>query len=500
MPNINAQWVTNHNPLFMPSVTKPAAYSSYTDPIFGTSVERISDCISLGFDGVVPDYSKRQAWNADESYLLLRSGTSDALLCNGNNYSFIKVLSGVAGEDVFWHPSDPNILYYNSDSILFSYTISTDIATQVHAFTQYTWANTRGEGNMSYDGRYYAVVGQKYNYTTGDVVFKDIVVYDIQTNTEISSMPIPQDSISGFDWTSISPLGNYVVVDYADETTGRYHGVEVYDRNMNFIWQKPLGAGHSDLGLDGSGDEVLVMDVYNADSNKTYLKKFRLSDGQETILMEVSELFDLHICLRNQQRHDWCFISTFDFTGRLTDDSLSWLPFEDEIFALKLDGSGDVQRIAHHHSRRFSPSTYDPDHSVYWAEPHATVCRHGDCIIFGSNWRQNMTQQNSVDAYLVDFRNFVGMNELNQPENKIDIFPNPAQDRAFVKLNIGNQNKVDLELFDISGKKLLTISENIIDQNNNLIELNIGAFSQGLYLCKVTTAENSYTKLLEKSW
>lgn len=391
-------------------------------------------------------------------------------------------------------------LYYNADSILFSYDITTDIATELHAFTAYTWANTRGEGNMSLDGMYYAVVGQQYNYVSGDVIFKDIVVYDLQANSEISVMPIPQDSITGFDWTSISPLGNYVVVDYADETTGRYHGVEVYDRNMNFMWQKPLGAGHSDLGIDAGGNEMLVMDVYNADSNKTYIKKFRLSDGQETTLLEVSQFFDLHISLRNEQRREWCFISTFDYTGRLTDDSLSWLPFEDEVFALKLDGSGDVQRIAHHHSRRFSPSTPDPDNSVYWAEPHATVSRNGDRIIFGSNWRQNMELQNSVDAYLVDFGNFVGLNEVDPPEEKINIYPNPAQGRIFIELNLDKQYNVDVELFDISGKEMLTVSGKVLDQNNNILEINLSDFPQGLYLCRVSTTENIYIKLLEKSW
>lgn len=498
--NLSAQWVTNHNPIFMTNVTKPSVYTTYSDPKFGTTVERITDCIAQGYNGIVPQYSKRQAWNSDESKLLLFSGDGEALLCDGNDYSFIKALSGVSGEDVFWHSTDPNTLYYNADSILYSYNTTTDIAAELHAFTAYTWANTRGEGNMSLDGRYYAVVGQQYNYISGNVVFKDIVVYDLQANSEISVMPIPQDSISGFDWTSISPLGNYVVVDYADETTGRYHGVEVYDRNMNFIWQKPLGAGHSDLGIDANNDEVLVMDVYNADSNKTYIKKFRLSDGQETTLLEVSELFDLHISLRNQQRHDWCFISTFDYTGRLTDDSLSWLPFEDEVFALKLDGSGDVQRIAHHHSRRYSPSTYDPDHSNYWAEPHATVDRQGTRIIYGSNWRQNMELMNSVDVYLVDFENFVGLNDIKTPEERIIIYPNPAQDKAFIKLDINEENEIDLVIYDTSGKEILAVTCKVNAANNNLFEINLSSFPQGIYLCKVIASEKSYSKLFEKVW
>ena len=398
------QTITGQDAIFMSEFSKPKLNIPFSDPKFGTTVTRISDAVKSKINGIIPDYSKRQAWNADETKMLLRTGDGEVMLCDGNTYDYIKTLQGVAGEDIFWHTSNPEIIYYSADSILYSYNISSDELTTIHVFTDYTWANTRGEGNMSSDGRYYAVVGQKYNYKTGEVIFKDLLVYDMQTNSVVSKKSLPKDSLTGFDWVSISPLGNYVVVDYADEETGRYHGVEVYDRNFKLIWQKPLGAGHSDMGLEANGDEILVMDIYDAAKNITTFKKFRLSDGQTTDLLSISPLFDQHISLRNTKDTGWCLISTFDYTGRLKDDSLSWLPFEDEVFKLKLDGSGEVKRLAHHHSRRFSPTTPDSDNSVYWAEPHATTSRKGDRIIFASNWRQNISKQNGIDVYLIDLR------------------------------------------------------------------------------------------------
>jgi len=71
---------------------------------------------------------------------------------------------------------------------------------------------------------------------------------------------------------------------------------------------------------------------------------------------------------------------------------------------LKMDGSGETRRIAHHHSRRYSPNTPDSDTSVYWAEPHASISRNGDRIIYGSNWGLNVDKVESVDTYLVDLR------------------------------------------------------------------------------------------------
>jgi hypothetical protein len=495
---VDAQWVTNHDPLFQPNITQPAASGSYTDPKFGTTITRLTDARTSHLAGIVPNYSKRQAWNSDESLMLLSDyGNGNVRLYNGNTYQFISNLYDVAGEDIFWSPNDPDLIYFNRDSVLNSYRISTSTITELHAFTQYSFANTRGEGNMSNDGRYYAVAGQHYIYSSGEVVISDILVYDLQSNSVISTMALPYP-LDGFDWVSISPLGNYVVVDYANEDSSRYHGIEVYDRNLNFIWQKPVGAGHSDLGIDAGGQEVLVMDKYNALVDSTYIMKYRLSDGQETILLGLSPLFDMHESCRNQQRRDWCFISTFDFTGRLTDDSLSWMPFEDEVFGLKLDGSKNVQRIAHHHSRRYSPTTPDPDQSVYAAEPHATINRTGDRILFGSNWRLNVEQDSSVDTYLVDFSNFLGLND-NYPTNEIkcNIFPNPAGSNTNIQFTLNSQSNIRITITDITGKLVKELLNTKLTEGTYNIPFDTSSFPEGLYFSHIFTDQNIFTFKLE---
>jgi len=395
-------WITSHNSLAQPNIVKPRVGVSFIDPVFNTSLVRLTDARAKKIPGIFPDYSKRQAWNADESLLLLRTGDGNTLLYDGATYQFKKSLDEVGGEDVFWHPTNPSLIYYNPDNTLYSYNVVTDERKKIFAFADYAFANTRGEGNLSRDGRWYALVGQLYSNAAG-TTFKDLLVFDLSTNQIVSRLALPK-SLNDFDWASISPRGNFVVVDYATDQTARFNGVEVYDRNFKLVWQKPLGAGHSDLSIDANGDEVLVMDWYDADKNVTLIKKFRLSDGKETILLDFSAYFDSHISCRNEQRPEWCFISTFDYVGRLTDDAKSWLPFEDEVFALKLDGSGEVQRIAHHHSRRYSPTSPDSDRSNYFAEPHATASRNGERILFGSNWRENVADPMSVDAYVVDWR------------------------------------------------------------------------------------------------
>ncbi|MBI2301947.1 MAG: hypothetical protein HYU66_23845, partial [Armatimonadetes bacterium] len=213
----------------------------------------------------------------------------------------------------------------------------------------------------------------------------------------------PPANLPDFDWVAIAPLGGFVVVDYASTETARFRGVDVYDRALNFVWQRPLGAGHSALGLDAAGNEVLVMAVYDPDRNVNDIKSYRLSDGSETTLLTTSELFDMHFSCRASDRRGWCLVSTFDFQGRLTDSAATWLPYEDEVFALNLDGSGTTRRLCHHHSRRYSPATPDSDTSCYFSEPHATASRTGTRVLFGSNWRDQVADCMSVDAYVVEW-------------------------------------------------------------------------------------------------
>ena len=349
-------------------------------------------------------------------------------------------------------------------------------------FTNYSYVSTRAEGNISNDGHYIALCGYDVNYNP-----LDFLVFDISSNTIHSTFAL-NGNVTDFDWISISPLGNYVIVDYATDILAPYNGLEVYDNDFNFIWRKPLGAGHSDYGLDVNGDEVLIMDVYNVDSNLTYINKYLLTNGITTGLLSVSPDFDLHESCRAMLRPGWVYISTFDFVGRLTDDSLSWLPFEDEIFSVKMDGSGDVQRYAHHHSKRYSPATPNADSSVYFAEPHATVNKTGTRILFGSNWRMNIEQDTSVDAYVVDLRNMLSaIKKIDSSYDKtfFKIYPNPVKDKLNILSSKSEDNAI-VKIYNTAGE-IIKVSA----LKNELTILDISSFSTGQYIYKISDSKEN---------
>ncbi len=381
-------------------VSRPSAGKTIRDARFNNPITRIARPPDFSGRCLIPEYSKRQMFNANESLLRLSDCDGRTHLYDADTYEYRKTLGDpiTGAQDIFWHPTDPNLLYFNTGATLFLYNTTTDAVSTVFRFQDgsgqtYLYADTFAEGNLSNDGRTYAVIGRM-----GDTDFREILVLDLQTGTILSRRDMP-GGVDFVDWVSISPNGTYVVVDYA--TSAR--GIEVYPRDLSqLLWTRSLGTGHSDLTLDADGTEVLVMDVYDETINQTVFRKYRLSDGQVTDLLAIG-LFDQHISCRNFGRPGWCTISVFDMNDDQSTSETHWEPFADEIFILNLDGSamnatGGVERLAHHHSRRYGVE------GVYAAEPHATVSRGGDRIIFGSNWREDIYDEKSINTYVLDLR------------------------------------------------------------------------------------------------
>ena len=122
-------YINNHNSYLQPGRTKPNVGVPYVDPVFGTSVTRLTNALSMGKSGVVPEYSKRQAWNCDESLMLLRAGSGEVLLYNGSTYQFQKELGTIGGDNIFWHPTDPSLLYYFLDNVFYSFNVDSELPT-----------------------------------------------------------------------------------------------------------------------------------------------------------------------------------------------------------------------------------------------------------------------------------------------------------------------------------------------------------------------------------
>jgi len=82
---------------------------------------------------------------------------------------------------------------------------------------------------------------------------------------------------------------------------------------------------------------------------------------------------------------------------------------------------------------------------------------------------------------------------IQDPElvEKVSLFPNPTSDILFVKMDLPIQSGDKIQLYSIDGKVLL---EKNINDGDELIEMNIANFANGIYIMQLTVNQGVVTK------
>ena len=117
----------------------------------------------------------------------------------------------------------------------------------------------------------------------------------------------------------------------------------------------------------------------------------RLRDNKTTPLTTSEDEAYTHlISTRNYDRPGWVYVSYWHGTG---------LRFGNEIIAVKMDGSGSVERLAHTHSNPNKPYCYR-------CEVHVSPSRNGQQVLFASSWSidcsSNCGSQSNPQDYVID--------------------------------------------------------------------------------------------------
>ena len=91
-----------------------------------------------------------------------------------------------------------------------------------------------------------------------------------------------------------------------------------------------------------------------------------------------------------------------------------------------------------------------------------------------------------------DIRNFLngtGIKE-NNLISKINLFPNPSNEQVKLTFELKEVSNVKIELFDISGRLVSTVSEKK-NQVGEIVEtINTNLYSEGAYLVKINANGN----------
>jgi hypothetical protein len=379
---------------------RPTLNQTFTDERYGTTITRVSD-VSQITDRDKPswvrhEYSRKQAFNADSSKVILNSSNGWMRLYqvnSDNSLTFLKTLSIGEPQEPTWHPSDPNLIYmfnyYGEGMKIYSYDIRTDKSVVLRDFSAQvktifgntaSSAWTKQEGRPSDNGNIWCLQVR----TASDTAL-GLIAYDFANNQILGHLKTTDQP----DHISTSPQGNYCVPSWPS-WVGDY-GTRAYTTNFQSFTQLHTTSEHSDLAVTASGAEVYVYTDYEA--GDVAMKD--LATGTRTSLFPLYGTNNsgtaLHISGTAKNKPGYVVVSTYacftNYGSGSCDYTQQW--FNNKVVAVQLEANPTIFNLAHIHN----------GDAGYFSEPQATVNPDLTKILYTSSWESD--NQTDVHDYLI---------------------------------------------------------------------------------------------------
>lgn len=389
----------------VPEAERPARAkgpeSGMADPVYGTRLYRATDSADGEGGRMRHEYSRRQAFNADNSRYLAQDGTGRWYLYDARTFTKLRVLSELVGDcEPIWHPKDPSKLYLttrNGGTFWWLHDIENGAKEVVFDFAGATdWPKatsfwTKGEGTTSADGRLLALMATSYDESTRSNTIHGLVTLDLQARKivgtlDASSFPVP----NAFpDHISTSPSGRHVVVSWL----GGQGGTRAYTPDFTGSRQLTSGSEHSDLAFGPNREDYLVYADYDAGK----IAAINVDNGELVDLHPLypapGEAYALHISGQAFDRPGWVVVSTYADSADYgaTRPAPTPRPEYRKVWLLELVPSGRKLSLAHTRGNDQAVSS-----EAYFLEPQASASRDLSRIIFASNFGGG-----DVESYIV---------------------------------------------------------------------------------------------------
>lgn len=382
------------------TLPEPAPGNPFRDPAFGRCVTRVTDRaadIESGDPsrGIKNEYSRVQAWNADESLFLLRGLAGSWYVWDASTSRKVRRLPAEVVTDPRWDATDPRLLWAVDGTRLLRVDVTSGAVTTKRDFASdfpgrtlsFVW--TRWEGSPSADGRTWGLMAEDENYEAIAFLVYDLSSDRILATRDVSAWPAARAS----DSVTISPSGRFFLAQCEPCPEGTL-GSDASPCGL-MAWGADLKngrglvriIGHGDVAWDAAGREVFVYQDVESDE----IAFVDLETGARTALVAIDfsrTPIGLHFSGRSLLRPGWAVVSTYDATRT----SEAWM--DDSVFLVELKPGGGVVRLAH------TRSLVDPSmEQDYWAEPHATANRDLTKVLFTTNWGRSGTEE--VETFLV---------------------------------------------------------------------------------------------------
>ncbi|MET0648487.1 MAG: DUF4214 domain-containing protein [Pyrinomonadaceae bacterium] len=388
---------TDHKVYAEPTLpARPAAGGKYVDPVFGTTVMRVTDERECAAPGCGTFYSQWPTFNADNTLLLIRNGTSgDAIIKRFDPQTFTlgetvrattPMLPGnvtLEWQGATWSAIDPDLLYlhvnnYSRDYAatgmkLYSYRVSTNKFTLVRDF-----APDLSPGNPDYlfelhmDSRDEVFTFMQKRVGRGDETLA-FIVWRRSDNKVLAH-------ITNEDFNAAVPdkSGRYVYFSpnhYLNQRRILDLQTMTYEALTWNSADAPFQHGDSGTGTNVGRDPWsggVALRKLSQPHSRTQL--FDMKDDRGVTDWSNDQHTSLYA-----DNEDWALLGTYDDPGQTNGETGA---FEDELMQVATDGSGRVRRLLHTRTK------YDglTEATGYWASPKPTITRDGRYIAYTSNW------------------------------------------------------------------------------------------------------------------
>ena len=383
----------------------PAQGATYVDPVFGTTIRRVTD----GYPGIGDStlYARNGFWNADGTRIFHdpdASGSHDIVDATTGAIVRGGVPAGVG--EVSFDPNFPDVYYYFSGNTVRKYLLSTGVSVTVKDFQSALGALGGSVDYIDVSGRYFVL-----NLNGAARVWDAI-----DGNGRLPGDPayVAQAAGTGLASPGDAGHGGLLSGSFAANFGGGYIGITpsadgVFMTTSNVSWHaldlgaKTLasagvnrtpdwnGADHGDVVSASDGNSYFI--GINCCMPDWAVMRWNLTQGGASMLL-------VHVGSNNNDEHfsgiprgvwrDWMAVDLESNASGNGDLGL-WEPFHQEVFMVNVL-TGAVRRLAHHRSQNATAQyTWMPRISANW---------DGTKIAFLSN--HGFLQNGYADLWTVD--------------------------------------------------------------------------------------------------
>jgi hypothetical protein len=360
--------VTDMAPHPMTALARPAYGESVVDAEFGTTITRISESPP----GVVakPMYSTVQAWNADESLLILYVvGVGHFLLEGEPPYALIGQLDIAPPdlEQVYWHHGEAHLFHYIEGNVVIAFDVRDGSKTPVH-----TIAACPGQ-----------VTADSHAFTAWDSSALGLACADNDTAFVLHFDPFSEGPAVALDGRAAPIVSASGALAYWDG--GIYDDALAFQRSRGLAYAYE----HSSNGMLPDGTDTYNVAAYDG-APVGSLVTYDMSDGTARVIVGPDSGWPYppsgtHVSALAYRRPGWVAVS-------IVGDPAGQGVLDNELLVADTAPGGVVCRIAHHRSWGKGGA------QGYWAEPHPVLSPSGTRVLFASDWGGG----DSVDAFVLE--------------------------------------------------------------------------------------------------